>query len=247
MLELNGEVCTLTFSRTTVFKHKIYIRHEVPIKQRSNRLSPAKLVILNEQLKSMLPNGVVEPSFSGWASLVVLIPKKDGGYRFCVDYRKPNAITESDAYPLPNINDLLESLSGATVFSNLYLNNGYWQVAMDPASQDKTAFITPAGLYSFKVMPVGLKNAPATFQSLRGKCFLVYLDGIIIYCSVTDHLQDIQTLGGVVSPPQSHCVHHCSNSAKGGLYQIRNSKQNSLTEVRSSYQESTKSSVPTGV
>ena len=203
MLDVNSEVCTLTLGRTTVFKHKIYTRHEVPIKQRPYRLSPAKLAILNEQLKSMLENGIVEPSFSGWASPVVLIPKKDGGYRFCVDYRKPNAITESDAYPLPNINDILESLAGASIFSNLDLNSGYWQVSMDPASQDKTAFVTPAGLYSFKVMPFGLKNAPATFQrlmetvlgDLRGRNCLVYLDDIIIYSSsVAEHLQDIQSV-----------------------------------------------------
>ena len=83
----------------------------MPIKQRPYRLSPVKQAIVEEQLGEMLVAGVVEPSHSGWASPVVLPPKKDGGHRFCVDFRKVNAVTETDAYPLPNINEILESLS----------------------------------------------------------------------------------------------------------------------------------------
>lgn len=95
----------------------------------------------------MIALGVVEPSHSGWTSLVVLSPKKDGGPRFCVDSWKVSAITETDAYPLPKINDILESLSGSSLFSAIDLKSGYWQVPMDPESKAKTAFITPAGLY----------------------------------------------------------------------------------------------------
>lgn len=201
MLENNGQVCTLTPGRTTVLQHVIYSHHSVPIKQRPYRLSPNKQRIVMEQLSDMVNKGIVEPSNSGWSSPVVLIPKKDGSHRFCVDYRRLNAVTENDAYPLPTIQEILDSLSGATIFSNLDLNSGYWQVAMDPRSKPLTAFVTPAGLFQFNVMPFGLKNAPASFQrlmetvlgELRGRICLVYLDDIIIYSSsAQQHLTDLQ-------------------------------------------------------
>lgn len=166
-------------------------------------MSAAKQAIMEDQLKEMIATGTVEPSHSGWASPVVLPPKKDGGHRFCVDYRKVNSVTETDAYPLPNINEILESLSGSSLFSTIILNSGYWQVTMDPESKAKTAFVTHTGRYQFNVMPFGLKNAPATFQrlmervlaGLRGNICLVYLDDIIIYSSSVDqHFERLQAV-----------------------------------------------------
>lgn len=205
ILEGSPQVCTLRTGCTEVLQHRIYTTNKVSIKQRPYRLSPTKQFALDEQLKEMLQEGIIEPSHSGWASPVVLVPKKDGKFRFCVDYRKINALTESDAYPLPKITEILESLSGAAIFSTIDLNSGYWQVTMDPDSKNKTAFITPAGLYHFNVMPAGLKNAPATFQrlmetvlgELRTKICFVYIDDIIVYSpSITQHFHDLQMVLG---------------------------------------------------
>ncbi len=203
LLKQNAGVCTDVLGKTNVLTHRIYITQAVPIKQKPYRVSPTKQKIIQQLIDEMLAADVIEPSSSAWASPVILIPKKTGGYRFCVDYRKVNSVSQSDAYPLPTIQEILESLSGAVVFSTLDLNSGYWQVRMEEDSQDKTAFTCGQGLFHFKVMAFGLKNAPATFQrlmervlgELQGKNCFVYLDDIIIYSpSMEQHFQDIQAV-----------------------------------------------------
>lgn len=105
----------------------------------------------------MLRDGIIEPSCSAWASPVILIPKKTGGKpKFCVDYRKISDNTLMDAYPIPTIQEILDSLAGAAVLSSLDLNSGYWQVEMDSKVQEITAFVCPFGLFQFRVMPFGL-------------------------------------------------------------------------------------------
>ncbi|CAM4850973.1 unnamed protein product, partial [Rotaria magnacalcarata] len=106
--------------------------------------------------------GIISPSTSPWVSPVILAPKKDGTLRFCVDYRKLNSVTIRDAYPIPRIDDTLDSLQEAKFVSTLNLRSGYWQVEMDKNSREKTAFVTHKGLFEFNVMPFGLTNAPAT-------------------------------------------------------------------------------------
>lgn len=129
-----------------MLQHTIYTIHCVAITQ---SMFPGKQAIVEEELNEKLNTGIAEPSHSGWASPVILPPKQDVGHQFCVDSRKVNAVTETDAYPLPYINDILESLSGATLFSTIDLNSGNWQVPMDLDSKAKTSFITPFGLYHF--------------------------------------------------------------------------------------------------
>jgi predicted aspartyl protease len=177
--------------RTGIVKHKIDVQGSCPIKQPTRRLPMKMKQVVEEELQKMLDNDVIEPSQSPWSSPVVLVTKKDGSIRFCVDYRRLNQVTRKDAYPLPNINDCLDALSGAKWFSTIDLVSGFWQLLMDEDSKPMTAFTTHKGLYEFKVLPFGLTNAPAGFerlmeQVLRGlqweKC-LVYLDDIIIFGS----------------------------------------------------------------
>ena len=150
--------------RTNLIKHSIDTGNEHPIRQPCRRVPPARREQARGLIKDMLQKNIIQPSSSPWASPVVLVGKKDGSLRFCVDYRKLNAITRKDAYPLPRVDDSLEALSGSRWFSTLDLLSGYWQVEIDEKDRPKTAFTTGDGLFEFRVMPFGLCNAPAVFR-----------------------------------------------------------------------------------
>jgi len=119
---------------------------------------------LEREIDKMLEKGIIQTSESPWASPIVIIPKKTEDLKIYVDYRPLNSVTVTDRYPIPNMQDQLKNFRTAKYFTALDLASGYWQVKMHPDDQVKTAFITPSGLYEFKVMPFGLKNAPATFK-----------------------------------------------------------------------------------
>ena len=186
---------------TGLVKHHIPTADKPPIRQRPRRIPFALREEAERTVTEMHQQGVIEPSASPWTSPVVLARKKDGSLRFCVDYRQLNAITHKDSYPLPRIDETLESLAGSEWFSTLDLKSGYWQVELAKEDKEKTAFSTGAGLWQFKVMPFGLCNAPATFERLMERVLagvppeiaLVYLDDILIHSrSVADHLVHLQ-------------------------------------------------------
>lgn len=187
--------------RTSLRQHEIDTGDHPPIKQHPRRLPFAKQEEVATLLTEMQQNDIIEPSQSPWASPIVLVRKKDGSTRFCVDYRRLNDITKKDSYPLPRIDDTLDTLSGNQWFSTLDLKSGYWQVEIHPDHREKTAFTTGQGLWQFKVMPFGLCNAPATFERLmetvlKGLSYeacLVYLDDIIIVGrSFDEHLENLR-------------------------------------------------------
>ena len=137
-----------------------------PKRQAPRRLPLTVRSEVAKQLRDMQSAGVVEPSNSPWASPVVMVRKQDGSHRFCINYRQLNAVTKADTFPLPRIDDLLNQLEAARYFTTLDLVSGYWQIRMHPDSAEKTAFVTPQGLFQFRVMPFGLTNAPSVFQRL---------------------------------------------------------------------------------
>ena len=154
----------------------------------------------------MITNGLIKKSFSPWSAPTVVVNKKNGKFRLCIDYRKLNAVTKPDAYPVPRIADILDALGHSAFFSTLDLASGFWQVEVAAKDREKTAFTTPFGIYEFLVMPFGLINAPATFQRVMDRVFhevawkfvLVYVDDIIIYSKTREehenHLRVVFTL-----------------------------------------------------
>ena len=175
--------------RTDRVTHRIDTGSSPPLRLPYRRLPLSKKQALEDEVDKMLDEGIIRPSDSPWASPVVMVTKKDGTCRFCIDYRRLNGITRKNAYPLPRIDESLDSLGGNNWFCTLDLQSGYWQIGMHPDDREKTAFTTHRGLFEFNVMPFGLCNAPATFENmmetmLRGllwKNCLVYLDDIIVF------------------------------------------------------------------
>jgi hypothetical protein len=155
---------------------------------------------LKAEIEMMLELGVIEPSKSEWSSPIVIVPKKDNTLRICIDFRKLNAQSRFDAYPMPRIDDLLERIGQAKYITTLDLCKGYWQVPLEEASRPYTAFRTPLGLFQFTVLPFGLHGAPATFQRLMDQVLrgceewsAAYLDDVVIYSTTwEDHLLHLE-------------------------------------------------------
>lgn len=175
--------------------HRIRLRHPYPIVMKPRPVTEEQKKIIKGEIDLMLQEGVIRPSHSPYAQEVVLVLKRTGDWRFCVDYRAVNKVTIPDAYPLPRISDLINSIKQSSFFTVLDLKAGYWQIPMEADSIKYTAFRCFMGLFEFCVMPFGLTNAPATFQRCmdylfgdhRFKGILCYLDDILVHASNFPH------------------------------------------------------------
>lgn len=190
---------------TELIKHKINTGDTKPIKLKPYRLPLAKRECAEAEIENMAKRGLIEPSSSPWCSPIVMVTKKtDNKVRFCCDYRKINMSTVNDCQPLPRIDDTLDALSGNEWLSTLDLRSGYWQCGLEEEDREKTAFCIPgSGLWQFRVLPFGLKGAPATFERLMEKVLagltwrvcLVYLDDVVVYSKTfeenIDNLSDV--------------------------------------------------------
>ena len=205
MLKRNAKVFSKTdmdMGRTNLVKHHIKLTDPVPFKEAYRRIPPQMYDEVKAHIQEMLDLGAIRPSNSPWASAIVLVRKKDGRLRFCIDPRRLNNRTIKDAYSFPKIESVLDSHIGAQIFSTLDLKAGYWQVEMAEECKAYTAFTHgPLGFYECDTMPFGATNAPATFQRLMHDCpgdlnmnwCIVYLDDIIIFSDTKEeHLKRLE-------------------------------------------------------
>jgi len=177
-------------------QHDIETGDAKSIKQPPRRPPLAARDKEDKQLDEMLETGIIEPSYSPWSSPVCMAKKKDGSFRFCIDYRRLNAVTEKDAYPVPHVKDALDSFHGARYFATIDLLSGYWQIGMTERAKQCSAFCTRRGLLQWTRMPFGLTNAPSTFCRLIENIFhdllynicICYLDDINVYVATPEQL-----------------------------------------------------------
>eukprot|EP00731_Ephydatia_muelleri_P001970 Em0001g1970a len=189
---------------TRMAEHRIETGNARPVKLPPYRIPQAYRETIQLEVKEMLEAGIIEPSTSDWCAPIVPVKKKDGTLRLCVDYRRLNAVSESDAYPMPRVDDLIDRLGGVSYITTMDLTRGYWQVPVSPDDKHKTAFAAPSGLFQFTRMPFGLKGAPATFQRLVDRVLQgleefsgAYIDDIIVFSKLwTDHVRHLQAVLG---------------------------------------------------
>ena len=152
--------------RTDQIQHDIKLLTSEPIRTKGYSIPYKTRSVMETEIQDMLDLGVIEPSISPYSSPIVLVPKKDGSVRFCIDFRKLNKVTEFDAEPMPNMEEIINRMSGHKYFTKMDLSKGYWQVGLTERSKPLTAFETPSGLFQFRTMPFGLVNSGASFCRL---------------------------------------------------------------------------------
>lgn len=206
----------LDLGHVSKVKHHINLKDEAPFKQKSRPIHPNDYEAVRKHLQALLDAGVIRESESPYASPIVVVKKKNGEVRLCIDYRKLNALTIRDAYALPNLEEAFSALAGSKWFSVMDLKSGYYQIEMEECDKPKTAFVCPLGFYEFNRMPQGITNAPSTFQRLMERCMgslnlkevLVFIDDIIVFSSTLEEhetrllrvLQQLREYGLKLSP-----------------------------------------------
>lgn len=180
-------------------KHDVELKPDAVVKRQSYRIPERFQVTLQEEVDLMLHLGIIEPSNSEWCHPIVLLPKKDGSVRFCIDFQYLNSVSPLDSYPTSRISDLIDHLGQSKYLTTTYLSKGYWQIPLTQFSRPLTAFRTPWGLFHFKVLPFGLHGAVATFQRLIDQVLqalpfaAAYLDDIVIYSNTWEgHVQHLR-------------------------------------------------------
>lgn len=192
-----GDVPTLT----NVLQHDINVGEARPIKQHPYRVNTIKRTVMKKEVQYLLEKGLASPSVSSWSSPCLLVQKSDGTARFCTDYRRVNAVTVPDCFPMPRMEDCVDSVGSARFVSKLDMLKGYWQVPLTPRASEISAFVTPDCFLQYKVMAFGLRNAAATFQRLVNLVLAdvpncnAYLDDLVIYSqSWPEHVSLLETV-----------------------------------------------------
>eukprot|EP00741_Cyanophora_paradoxa_P015154 tig00020849_g14625.t1 len=195
-------------SNLLYYEHVIRLTSRLPVFTPPRRMNPHAEEHARKEIQKLLELGLIEPSQAAYGSPVVLAPKKDGTWRFCVDYRRLNQITERDVFPLPRIDDQLERLRGSMVFSTADATAGFWQLPLHPGSRAYTAFVVPWGHFQWRVTPFGVTNGPAAFSRaitailgpLLTTCVVAYIDDITVFSpSIDQHLLDLKALFEAIS------------------------------------------------
>jgi hypothetical protein len=150
--------------KTNLIQHSIETGSANPIKQAPYRIPYKMKQVTNQKIEELLNANLIEVSNSPWSSPTILVPKRDGSWRFCIDFRRLNKATVKDAYPMPRVDDSIDALADCKFFTSLDLNSGFWQIPLDQRAKEKTAFVVQNGMFQFKYMPFGLCNGPSTFQ-----------------------------------------------------------------------------------
>lgn len=188
----------LDFGRTDKIKHHIKLSDETPFKHKARPIHPQDIEAVRKHLQELLDAEVIRESESPFSSPIVVVRKKNGDVRLCIDYRKLNLQTVKDSYALPNLEESFSALNGSKWFSVLDLKSGFYQIEMEESDKHKTGFVCPLGFFEFNRMPQGITNAPSTFQRLMERCMgelnlkqaLVFIDDLIVFSSTLEEHEE---------------------------------------------------------